>query len=154
MKVLNPPLLAFILSTITATALADLGGGSRSEASENAKPVPEGIADLIQSGQFDRAETLLKEFVRDEKNNPDAWNWLGYAQRNNGDLDNSLRSYNKALKLDPKHFGALEYLGELYIMRDNIYKARQQLEKLEQYCGDCEEYQELLEAIHKAESGS
>ncbi len=61
----------------------------------------------------------------------------------------SLRSYRKALSLDPQHLGAHEYLGELYLMMNKPEKAKKQLKKLRRYCGDCEQAEELSEAIEK-----
>ena len=128
---------------------ADGGGGS----SKTPDPVPEEITQLIESEQYDKAEKELKQFVRKEKKNADAWNWLGYSQRSIGDLKGSLKSYKTALRLDRKHLGANEYLGELYIMLGDLKKAKKQLKKLAKYCGECEQHQKLAEVIKNAEAG-
>ena len=47
--------------------------------------------------------------------NADAYNWLAYAVRKNGDPAASIPIYEKALALDPKHRGAHEYIGEAYL---------------------------------------
>ncbi len=44
--------------------------------------------------------------------NADAWNYMGYACRKLGDMDNSFKHYDKALQLNPRYKGAHEYLGE------------------------------------------
>jgi Flp pilus assembly protein TadD len=128
---------------------ADGGGGS----SKPPEPVPAEITQLIDTEQYDKAEKELKLFVRKEKKNADAWNWLGYSQRSIGDLEGSLKSYKTALRLDRKHLGANEYLGELYIMLGEMKKAKKQLKKLAKYCGDCEQHQKLAEVINNAEAG-
>ncbi|MEJ2176803.1 MAG: tetratricopeptide repeat protein [Gammaproteobacteria bacterium] len=130
-------------------AFADGGGGS----SEPPEPMPAEITQLIDTEQYDKAEKELKQFVKKEKKNADAWNWLGYSQRSNGDLKGSLKSYKTALRLDRKHLGANEYLGELYIMLGEMKKAKKQLKKLAKYCGDCEQHQKLAEVIKNAEAG-
>ncbi|MGB5707914.1 MAG: tetratricopeptide repeat protein [Arenicellales bacterium] len=130
--------------------VADGGGGGSTKQPD---PIPAKITSLIESEQYDRAEKELKAFVKKEKKNADAWNWLGYSQRNIGDLDGSLASYKTALRIDRKHLGANEYLGELYIMLGDIKKAKQQLKKLAKYCGDCEQHKELAEVIKNAEAG-
>ena len=57
--------------------------------------------------------------------------------------------YLKALKLDPNHIGALEYLGELYYETNRIDKAIDLLERLKSVAGeDSEEYLELYEIIN------
>ena len=118
-----------------------------------AKALPDGIQALVEGGQYDQAITELTTFVKKEKRNADAWNLLGYSQRKVGMLDESLVSYKKALKVDRKHLGAHEYIGELYLLRDDPKSAKKHLGKLKRYCKDCEEYQELAEAIEKYEQG-
>ena len=58
--------------------------------------------------------------------------------------------YQRALKLDPKHRGALEYLGELYLDMNQIDNAEKQLAALKRACpwiGKCEEYEDLKKAV-------
>ncbi|MGI9316054.1 MAG: tetratricopeptide repeat protein [bacterium] len=146
-KVLVSLIVGLILNV--QPAFADGGGGS----SKTPDPVPAEITQLVENEQYDEAEKALKEFVRTEKKNADAWNWLGYSQRSIGDLEGSLKSYKRALKVDRKHLGANEYLGELYIMRGEMDKAKKQLKKLAKYCGDCEQHEKLAEVIKNAEAG-
>ena len=129
-----------------ANAAAD-GSSKAADASYTPKPVPATITQLIEEEQFSEAVEELQAFVRTEKRNPDAWNWLGFSQRKSGDLNGSLKSYKKALKLDKRHLGANEYLGELYLMRGDLRKARKQLRRLARYCGKCEQYEMLKQSI-------
>lgn len=55
--------------------------------------------------------------------------------------------YTKALNLEPQHLGANEYLGELYLELNDLPKAQARLAILKGACGDCEEYEDLEEAI-------
>ena len=50
----------------------------------------------------------------------DIYNLLGFSYRKleNPELDKSFAAYMMALEIDPEHAGAHEYLGELYLMRD------------------------------------
>jgi len=87
--------------------------------------------------------SLQKAVARDPKN-ADAFNYLGYAQRNAGDLDNALVSYSKALQIDPNHKGAHEYMGEAYLLQKNLPKAEELLARLDRICTfGCAEYREL-----------
>ena len=52
-----------------------------------------------------------------------------------------------ALELDPKHLGAHEYLGELYVKTGRIELAKERLSVLKN-C-NCDEYAELKEVIEK-----
>ena len=55
----------------------------------------------------------------------------------------------KALKLDPKHTGALEYQGVLFIKLNQIDKAKANLALIKTICGNttCESYVDLAKAI-------
>jgi tetratricopeptide (TPR) repeat protein len=87
---------------------------------------------------FDRAA------VRDPKN-ADAQNLLGYSWRKSGNLD--------ALRIDPGHKGAHEYIGEAYLMVNNLPKAEEHLTRLDKLCFlPCSEYSELKKAVEKYKS--
>jgi hypothetical protein len=59
--------------------------------------------------------------------------------------------YSKSLSINPKHLGALEYQGELFIQTKKLSLAKKNLEKLKVLCGiNCEEYKDLKAAIEKA----
>jgi cytochrome c-type biogenesis protein CcmH/NrfG len=51
------------------------------------------------------------------------WNELGHAHRRLNQLEPALVAYGKALKIDPKHRGAREYLGEAYLQMNDLLKA-------------------------------
>ncbi len=92
-------------------------------------------------------ESLLKA-EKAMSNNADLHNFLGYAYRNLNDLDNSFKHYKEALRLDPKHRGAHEYIGETYLKAKQPQKAAEHLAELEKICGKgCEEYVDLAKAI-------
>jgi tetratricopeptide (TPR) repeat protein len=88
---------------------------------------------------------------RDDKN-ADAYNWLAYATRKTGDPAASLPLYQKALAIDPKHKGAHEYIGEAYLMLDNLPKAKEHLSTLNSLCVlSCGEYRDLKRAVEAYE---
>jgi cytochrome c-type biogenesis protein CcmH/NrfG len=66
-------------------------------------------------------------------------------------MDLVFRHYNEALRLDPRHLGAHEYLAEAYLMTGNLAKAREHLALLERLCGACEERAKLARAVAVAE---
>ena len=75
-------------------------------------------------------------------------NLLGYSYRNAGQIDKAFDEYAIALKLDPKHKGALEYVGVAYLLDHKPEKAKESLAALKTICGEnCEEYQDLAKAI-------
>src|SRR5204862_1435182 len=71
--------------------------------------------------------------LRDTRN-PDIQNYLGYAYRHTGQLDLAFRHYQRALQLDPRHRGAHEYVGEAYLIANNLPKAEEHLAALQRIC--------------------
>lgn len=79
-------------------------------------------------------------------------NLMGYSLRKTRTPDYAAaeRFYNEALRIDPKHRGALEYSGELYLMTGNLAKAEQRLAALDKACFmPCEEYSDLKKAVER-----
>ena len=91
-----------------------------------------------------------------EKNpgNADAHNYMGYVLRKRNDLKNSAVHYKKALKINPKHLGALEYQGKLFLTVGNLDLAKANLEKLDKLCWlGCDEYDDLKASIEAYRQG-
>ena len=107
----------------------------------------------IDNQSYDKSLKLLKKLTKREDlgtKRADIYNLLGFSYRklDNPDLDKSFAAYMMAIEIDPSHLGAHEYLGELYLMRDQKDKALFMLEKIDQLAGsDTEEYQDLKKAI-------
>mgnify|MGYP001440550400 FL=1 len=112
----------------------------------------------IDNQSYDKSLKLLKKLTKREDlgtKRADIYNLLGFSYRKleNPDLDKSFAAYMMAIELDPSHLGAHEYLGELYLMRDQKDKALIILEKLDQLAGsNSEEYKELKIAIDEYQS--
>lgn len=106
---------------------------------------------LIDQRRFDVALPLLEEAAKRMPESADVFSMLGFALRKLGRLDESHARYQTALRIDPDHKGAREYLGELFLMRGEPDKAREQLTALERLCPTgCEERAELEAAIKAA----
>ena len=57
------------------------------------------------------------------------------------------------MELNPKHLGVHEYIGEAYLEKGNLAKAKEHLRKLDDLCfWGCEEYTDLKEAVEKFEA--
>jgi len=125
--------------------LADAGGGSQIQ---TADPAFAEANMAIQDQDWDRAIELLNTTVARDATNADAHNLLGYAERQRGNLDAAFQHYAQALALDPDHRGAHEYVGEAYLLADNLTKAEEHLARLDKLCFfSCEEYRDLKAAI-------
>ena len=112
----------------------------------------------IDNQSYDKSLKLLKKLTKREDlgtKRADIYNLLGFSYRKleNPDLDKSFAAYMMAIELDPSHLGAHEYLGELYLMRNQKDKALIILEKLDQLAGsNTEEYKELKITIDEYQS--
>ena len=98
-------------------------------------------------GYASHAHWRMSDTMAKDPKNANAWNYLGYSQRKTGQTADALKSYTAALDIDPKHKGAHEYLGELYLMTDNLPKAEETLKKLQALCSGCDERKELEKAV-------
>jgi tetratricopeptide (TPR) repeat protein len=106
------------------------------------------IRALIAKKDFTAALAALKIADKDFPNNADINNLLGYSARNLKQYKPAATYYTKALKIDPKHLGALEYQGELFMLTKKTADAKKNLAKLKSLCGvNCEEYVDLKKAI-------
>ncbi|HEX7438827.1 MAG TPA: tetratricopeptide repeat protein [Caldimonas sp.] len=79
-------------------------------------------------------------------------NLMGYSMRKQGTPDYAAaeKFYDAALSIDPKHRGALEYSGELYLMTGDLPKAEARLAALDKACRfSCEEYRDLKRAVER-----
>lgn len=104
----------------------------------------------IDVKDFKSAVGHLTKAVQEIPNDADAQSMLGYSYRKLGTFDKSMESYQKALKIDPNHRYALEYLGELYLDMNQPDNAEKQLATLKKACpffGKCEEYDDLKKEI-------
>ena len=81
----------------------------------------------------------------------DVYNLMGFSLRKTGDYSQAYTFYRKALDFDPRHKGALEYLGELYVETGQVEKAREHVVLLKKLCpSGCEELEDLEQAIAAA----
>ena len=112
----------------------------------------------IYNKKYDKSLKLLKKLTKREDlgtRRADIYNLLGFSYRKleNPELDKSFAAYMMALEIDPEHAGAHEYLGELFLMRDQKNQALKMLSILENLVGkNAEEYKDLLKAIENYQS--
>lgn len=108
------------------------------------------VTTLLNANNFKQALADLKIIDSEFKNNADVNNLLGYSSRKLKQYKPAATYYEKALKLNPNHLGALEYQGELFVLTNKVPAAKKNLAKLEKLCGlKCGEYLDLKKAIGK-----
>jgi len=102
----------------------------------------------IEARDWNAAIRSLTAAAQWEGDNPEIHNLLGFAYRNDGQLEPAFRHYQRALKLDPRHLGAHEYIGEAYLMTMNVAKAEEHLAALTRICPRvCEQRDDLKQKI-------
>ncbi len=153
-----------IIILLLFTSFSAIGAGTSSstdastETSDQIIKLYELAEKHIYNQSYEKSLKLLKKLTKREdlgKKRADIYNLLGFSYRKleNPDLDKSFAAYMMAIEIDPSHLGAHEYLGELYLMRDQEDKALLMLEKIVQLAGiNTEEYKDLKNAIDEYQS--
>ena len=109
---------------------------------------------LIKNKSFKLAIENLNKAEKTSKIDPDIYNYLGFSYRKMGDMKLASFNYEKALKIDPKHKGALEYQGEMFITLGQLDKAKANLKKLSSICFlGCDEEKTLKNSIANSQKG-
>lgn len=105
----------------------------------------------VDAKNWQTAIVYFEQAVLLEPTNADGFNLLAYSLRKQvpPNLPKAFENYLIALKLDPNHKGAHEYIGEAYLMANQPAEAKKHLALLAAICGNktCEEYQDLAQAI-------
>ena len=141
------------LCTIAPGAYAAGGGGGEGGSGGKAtdSDYTAGVA-AIKAEEYAKAIPLFERSIARDGKNADAYNWLAYATRKNGDPKASIPIYEKALAIDPNHRGAHEYIGEAYLMVGDLPSAKRHLATLDSLClFPCSEYRDLKKAVESYE---
>jgi tetratricopeptide (TPR) repeat protein len=156
-KIASQQGLAVVIGLVLLHGVAAAAGGGGGGDASNARqdPALATAVQLIQTQQYDRAVPLLEDVIQRDPRNADAYNWLAYATRKNGDPAKAIPIYQKALEIDPRHLGAHEYIGEAYLALDDLAHAKEHLKRLDKLCLlSCEEYRDLKKAVQAYEKSN
>ena len=144
---------ALVLTALLLAPAAALAADS--QPTVRTDPVLEQATKTIAAKDWPQAQALLKDAIDRNPGNPDYHNLYAYSIRKGANPDMSLvfKHYNEALRLDPRHRGAHEYLGEAYLMVGNLPKAKEHLSALDKLCFfPCSEFNELKKAVAEYEA--
>ena len=142
--IITRTLITGALLLAMGNAFADGGSSEPPRAPDKLDGVRAQISARNWSGAIDELKRL------NDAGNADWNNLMGYSLRKapTPDFAGAEKFYDEALRIDPKHRGALEYSGELYLQTGDLAKAEQRLATLDKECTfGCEEYSDLKKAI-------
>ena len=154
-KISPIPLLLTLLLTCTSPLMIQAAGSSDEDDSDpqKSRSYQEAVS-YIKKSDYSSAIPLLRRELKRNSRDADAHNYMGYALRKSNDLKNSAVHYAKALEINPKHLGALEYQGELFLTIGNLDLAKANLQKLDKLCWlGCDEYDDLRASIEDYQQG-
>lgn len=144
--------ILFSLAVTHHAALADM----RDPPEKPVSPNFEAGRKAVEAKDFKAALPHLTKAAQEMPKDADVHNLLGYSYRKTGQFDKAMEHYRLALKIDPSHRGAHEYMGELYLETDRLADAEKELQALSKACpwfGKCEEREDLKAAIEKYKAG-
>ena len=106
-----------------------------------------GKAAMDKKNWAEAAKRFQQAALRDP-DSADLHNYLGYSYRNLKQMDLALKYYKRSIELNPRHRGAHEYIGEAYLMMNDLPNAEKHLAALRNICLlPCEELADLDKAV-------
>ena len=109
----------------------------------------------VDASDWTGATEILQKAAARDPGNADYHNLLAYSIRKgpNPNMDLVFKHYAEALRINPKHRDAHEYIGEAYLMVGNVGKAKEHLAALDKLCFlPCGQFRDLKREIEKYEA--
>ena len=151
MKTINKWVPTFLIALVFALSTSAQAASGNYSSDVDLDP----ILELIEKEEYETAINHLFDELDADPDNPDILSLLGFSHRKIRNFEDAMTFYEWALKVEPEHKGANEYLGELYLETNQFDKAVQQLEILDGLCGNrCKEYSQLKKAIDSYQEAS
>jgi Tfp pilus assembly protein PilF len=145
-------LLALLALLILLTGLSVAGAAT----SDPTPSDPEWLVTVRQELKAKQIDAALATLRKAADTGSAEWhNLMGYTLRSRtpADLAAAETHYRKALEIEPRHRSALEYYGELFLMKNDLAGAEAMLERLGKACRfGCEELRDLRAAVARYKS--
>ena len=109
-----------------------------------------GIYQMVKMDNYGSAQSAL-EGLQTPHRQADKFNLMGLVAQKTGDLTSALKHYQRALSINPRHVQALNHQAELFLLKGNLDKAKENLNKIDEICWlGCNEKTDLKNAIEIA----
>ena len=147
--------LSHVAAMVALLAAAPLVSAADSTPARPSDPYLQKFEAAKDQQDWKAAAGVMQEALNAKPDNADYHSLYAYSLRKGGtpDMDQVFKHYNEALRLDPSHRGAHEYLGEAYLMVGNLAKAKDELAALDKLCFfGCSEYSDLKNSISQYEA--
>ena len=106
------------------------------------------IQNTIEAGEYELAKTNLKIFLKNNSSDHEAYNLLGYVERQLQNYELAISYYKKALSIDKNFTGAHHYIAITYLEIDDLESAKYHLNQLDLIClFGCDDFYDLKNKI-------
>ena len=113
------------------------------------------ILNLINQGKYEEAKLNLLEIIKKDEEDAEAYNLLGYTERQLQNYISAIKFYKKALTINNDFIGAHHYIAMAYLELDDIEKAKYHLNQLDLIClFGCKDYFEVKNKIEFYEANN
>ena len=113
------------------------------------------ILKFIDQGEYKKAKKNLLVIIKKDERDAEAYNLLGYAERQLQNYISAIKFYKKALTINNDFIGAHHYIAMAYLELDDIEKAKYHLNQLDLIClFGCKDYFEVKNKIEFYEANN
>ena len=103
---------------------------------------------FMDVGELDNAIELFTKVVKQSPEFAEGWNKRATVYFLKGELNKSISDIEKTLNLEPRHFGALDGLAEIYLMQDDLVGAAVIYRRILEIIPSSKKSQERLKLIN------
>ena len=103
---------------------------------------------LMERGKFDNAIDLFSKVIDESPDFAEGWNKRATVYFLIGDLNKSISDIEETLSLEPRHFGALDGLAEIYLLKDDLLSAAATYKKILEIIPSSKKSQDRLKLIN------
>lgn len=150
MKKLLLVLFCFIIISCSITKVIANSSAPENESTLETRVVADKsiILNHIEDGKYEDAKVLLLSIITSNNLDAEAYNLLGYTERQLQNFKVAINFYKKALEINENLTGAHHYIAMAYLELDNLESAKLHLNQLDLIClFGCSDFYEVKEKI-------